>query len=77
MSNDPAQQPPAEGGAQLIPPLPSRARKGGKPGKPGRDSRVLLWLGAFAVGIGLGVSAYQWVPMVDDAFDYGVALVLS
>jgi hypothetical protein len=74
MSTEPIPPGPPGAGAPLIPPLPSKAGKGRK--RP-TDLRWLLWLGAFVLGIGLGIAAYQWVPAVDDLFDYWVALALG
>lgn len=77
MSNGPVQPPPPAGAAPRIPTPPSGAAKRGKRAKQAGGARTLLWIGAFAVGIGLGVTAYQWAPEVDHYFDYWVALVLS
>jgi hypothetical protein len=59
----------------VIAPLPSRARKGH--GKRPRDRRVLMWAGSFLIGLALGIVAYQWVPGMDTAFDYWLALALG
>jgi len=53
------------------PPRDSKRRKGAGGG------RGLIWVGALALGVALGVVAYQYVPRVDSTFDYWVALALS
>ncbi len=39
------------------------------------DGRWIIWLLALAVGVGAGVAGYQFVPGVDGAFDYWLALL--
>jgi len=54
----------------VIPPPPARVG----PRRKRTSVRLLIWPLAFAVGVGLGVAAYQWVPGADFYFDYWVAL---
>ena len=76
MSAGPPHPPNALPEGPVIAPLPSRAkRKGGN--KPPRDRRPWMWLGAFAIGLALGIVGYQWVPGVDTAFDAWLALALG
>jgi hypothetical protein len=76
MSAGPPHSPNAPPEGPVIAPLPSRAKK--KRGrKPPRDRRALMWAGAFAIGLALGIVGYQWVPGVDTAFDTWLALALG
>ena len=74
MSNEPIRPRPPTAGGPLIPTPPPAV---GKRHQRVVDPRWLVWAAAFAVGIGLGISAYHWVPHVDFYFDYWVALALS
>lgn len=61
--------------APKIPAPPPAAARGGKRGRS--DGRWLVWLVALGVGVGLGVAGYQFVPGLDAAFDYWLALALG
>lgn len=75
MSNGPASGPTSsKPTGPLVPPLPSRAKRGQRPGK---SHRGLWWALALALGVGAGVAGYQWVPNVDTTFDYWLAIVLG
>jgi hypothetical protein len=39
--------------------------------------RWLVWLAAFAAGMGIGIAGYRWLPPVVLYFDYWVELALS
>jgi hypothetical protein len=52
------------------PPRPKRHKKG-------MDPRLWLWPLAVAVGVALGVVAYNYLPDADFYFDYWVELALS
>jgi hypothetical protein len=51
-------------------PPPARGRRRRRSG-----FRGTIWLGAFALGVGLGLAAYPWLQGVDVYFDYWLALV--
>jgi uncharacterized protein HemX len=58
--------------APRIPPPPKlQARRQRK-----SDVRALIWAIALVLGIGAGVAGYQFVPGVELAFDYWLALVM-
>jgi hypothetical protein len=54
----------------VIPPPPARVG----PRRKRTSARLLIWPAAFAIGVGLGAAAYQWVGGLDFYFDYWVAL---
>jgi hypothetical protein len=56
-------------------PAPPRGGAGRRRGAGG--GAWLVWLLALAIGAGLGVAAYQFVPGLDATFDYWLALVLG
>lgn len=66
-------RPPTAGGPLIPTPPPAMGKRRNRP----LDLQWLIWAGAFLVGIGLGVTAYQWVPNVDFYFDYWISLALS
>jgi len=66
-------KPPTMAGPLVPPPPPAIGKRRQKP----IDLRWLIWAGSFALGIALGVSAYQWLPQVDVYFEYWLALALG
>ena len=75
MSNGAAHPPGQLPEGPVIAPLPSRAKKARR--RPPTDRRWLLWAGALAVGLGLGIASYQWAPGVDSFVEYWLALALG
>ena len=60
-------------GPPVIPTPPQRV---GGPRRRGANRRWLLWLGAIALGVGAGMSAYRWLPPAKQFFDYWLARLL-
>lgn len=61
------------GGGPVIPPPP--ARRALRRNRRATRGRWLLWPMAFVLGVALGLGAYQWIPGVDEQFDYWLALL--
>jgi hypothetical protein len=60
-------------GAPVIPPPPARSAV--YRNKQTASGRWLLWPAAFALGVAMGLGAYQWIPGVDLQFDAWLALL--
>ncbi len=72
MTNDPQQ---IKAPALTPPVIPPPPPGGGKPRKRKTDRGLLIWLGAFVLGIGLGIAAYQWIQPIASFFDFTISMV--
>lgn len=61
-------------GGPVIPPPPP-ARTAMLRQQRAASRRWLIWLAALALGVALGLVAYQWIPGVDLQFDSWLALL--
>lgn len=73
MSDEPSHLPLA---AERRIPAPPPKPKGGTRRRRA-DRRWLIYTGALAIGVAVGIGGYRWIPRVDTYFDYWLAVVLS
>ncbi|MEM6789858.1 MAG: hypothetical protein AAF928_19210 [Myxococcota bacterium] len=59
-------------------PIPPPPKEQTRPrGKRKGSSRFGTWLGALALGGGLGAASYRFLDFISDYFDYWAALLLA